>query len=103
MLRKNGRIKNGNKEERIKVEMDSGAVKELSTKSSKCHSNPLEPKGKQPVVRIVENKMVDNMKSNYLKELSIQEELKRVKMEKYLDFYSDDRYKLYKYSGGFGP
>ena len=45
MLRKNGRIKDGNKEGRIKVEMDSGAVKELSMKSSKCHPNPLEPEG----------------------------------------------------------
>ena len=86
MLRKNRRIKNGNKEERIKVEVDSGAVKELSMKSSKCHSNPLEPEGEQPVVRIVENKMVDNMKSNYLKEVSIQEELKKVKIENYLEF-----------------
>ena len=83
--------------------MDSGAVKELSMKSSKCHSNPLEPEGKQLVVRIVEKKMVDNMKSNYLKEMSIQEELKKVKIENYLEFYSDNRYEFYKYSGCFGP
>ena len=72
-------------------------------KSSKCHSNPLEPEGEQPVVRIVENKMVDNMKSNYLKEVGIQEELKKVKIENYLKFYSDGRYEFYKCSGCFGP
>ena len=72
-------------------------------KSSKCHSNLLKPEGEQPVVRIVENKMVDNMKSNYLKEVSIQEELKKVKIENYLEFYSDGRYEFYKCSGCFGP
>ena len=65
MLRENGKIKDSNKEGRIKVEKDVGALKELSMKSSKCHSNPLEPEGEQPVAKIVENKMVDNMKSNY--------------------------------------
>merc|ERR1712240_241211 len=103
MLRKNGRIKNGNKEERIKVEMDSGAVKELSMKSSKYHSNPLESEGEQPVVRIGENKMVDNMKSNYLKEVNIQEELEKAKIDNYLEFYSDGRYEFYKCSGCFRP
>ena len=83
--------------------MDSGAVKELSMKSSKCHSNPLELESEQPVVRIVENKMVDNMKSNYLNEVSIQEELKKVKIENYLEFYSDGRYEFYKCLGCFGP
>ena len=103
MLRKNGRIKYSNKEGRIKVEMDSGAVKELSIKSSKCHSNLWEPEGKQPVAKMVENKMVENMKNNYLKEVSIQEELKKVKIENYLEFFSDGRYELYKCSGCFGP
>ena len=65
MLRKNGRIKDGNKEERIKVEMDSGAVKDLSMKSSKSHSNPLEPGGEKPVAKTVENKIVDIIKRNY--------------------------------------
>ena len=72
-------------------------------KSSKSHSNPLEPEGEQPVAKRVENKMVDNMKSNYLKEVSIQEELKKVKIENYLEFYSDGRYDFYKCSGCFGP
>ena len=47
--------------------------------------------------------MVDNMKNNYLKEVSIQEELKKVKIENYLEFYSDGRYEFYKCSGCFGP
>ena len=38
--------------------MDSGAVKELSMKSSKCHPNPLEPEGEQPVVKMADNKNV---------------------------------------------
>ena len=46
--------------------------------------------------------MVDNMKSNYLKEVSIQEELKKVKIENYLKFFSDGRYEFYKCSGCFG-
>ena len=40
--------------------------------------------------------MVDNMMSNYLKEVSIQEELKNVKIENYLKFFSDGRYEFYK-------
>ena len=78
--------------------MDSGAVKELSMKSSKSHSNPLEHEGEQPVSKRVENKIVDNIKSNYLKEVSIQEELKKVKIENYLEFYSNGRYDFYKCS-----
>ena len=103
MLRKNEKIKDSNKEGRIKVEMDSGAVKELSMKSSKCHPNPLEPEGEQPVAKMADNKMVQEMKNNYLKEVSIQEELARVKIENYLEFYSDGRYEFYKCSGCFGP
>ena len=102
MLRKNGRIKDSNKEGRIKVEMDSGAVKELSMKSSKSHPNLLEPEGEQLVAKMVENKMVENMKNNYLKEVSIQEELEKVKIENYLKFFSDGRYEFYKCSGCFG-
>ena len=45
MLRKNEKIKDKNKEGRIKVKMDSGAVKELSKESSKCHPIPPEPEG----------------------------------------------------------
>ena len=45
MLRKNGKIKDSDKEGRIKVEMDSGVVKELSMKSRKCHPNLPEPEG----------------------------------------------------------
>ena len=77
MLRKKGQIKDSNKEGRIKVEMDSGVVKELSMKSSKCHPNPLEPEGEQPVVKMADSKMFQNMKNNYLKEVSIQEELEK--------------------------
>ena len=83
--------------------MDSGAVKELPMKRSKCHSNLLEPEGKQPVVRIVDNKMVDNMKNNYLKEVSIQEELKKVNIQNYLEFYSDGNYEFYNCYGCLGP
>ena len=68
-------------------------------KSSKSHSDPLEHEGKQPVAIRLENKMVDNMKSNYLKEVSIQEELKKVKIENYMKFFSDGRYEYYKCSG----
>ena len=46
---------------------------------------------------------MDNMKSNYLKEVSIQEELKNVKIENYLKFFSDGRYEFYKFLGCFGP
>ena len=83
--------------------MDSGAVKELSMKSSKCHPNLLEPEGEQPVVKMADNKMLQNMKNNYLKEVSIQAELENVKIENYLEFYSDGRYEFYKCSGCFGP
>ena len=83
--------------------MDSGAVKELSKESSKCHPNPPEPEGKQPVVKMADSKMFELMKSNYLKEVSIQEELEKVKIENFLEFYSDGRYEFYKCSGCFGP
>ena len=76
--------------------MDSGAVKELSKESSKCHPNPPEPKGEQPVLTMVDSKMFENMMSNYLKEQSIQEELEKVKIENILEFYSDGRYEFYK-------
>ena len=55
--------------------MDSGAVKELSMKSSKCHPNLLEPEGEQPVINMADNKMLIDMKNNYLKEQSNQEGL----------------------------
>ena len=60
--------------------MDSGAIKELSMKSSKCHPNPLEPEGEQPVAKMADNKMVQNIKNNYLKEVTIQKELEKVKI-----------------------
>ena len=83
--------------------MDSGAVKELSKESSKCHPNLPEPEGEQPVLTMVDSKMFENMRSNYLKEQSIQEELEKVKIENFLEFYSDGRYEFYKCSGCFGP
>ena len=83
--------------------MDSGAIKELSMKSSKCHPNPLEPEGEQPVAKMADNKMLVNMKNNYMNEVNIQTELENVKIENYLEFYSDGRYEFYKCSGCFGP
>ena len=47
--------------------------------------------------------MVNNIMSNFLKEVSIQEELKNVKIENYLKFFSDGRCEFYKCSGCFGP
>ena len=64
MLRKNEKIKDKNKEGSIKVKRDSGAVKELSKESSKCHPNPPEPEGEQPVVKMADSKMFKLMKSN---------------------------------------
>ena len=43
------------------------------------------------------------MKSNYLKEVSIQEELEKVKIENFLEFYSYGRYEFNKCLGCFGP
>ena len=81
--------------------MDSGVIKELSMKIS-SHPNLPEPKGEHPQMKKeIEN--MDNMKSNYLKEVNIQEELKNVKIENYLEFFGDGRYELYKCSGCFGP
>ena len=51
---------------------------------------------------MADNNMLINMKNNYLKEQSIQEELKKVKIENFLEFYSDGRYEFYKCSGCFG-
>ena len=47
--------------------------------------------------------MLVNMKNNYMNEVSIQTELENVKIENYLEFYSDGRYEFYKCSGCFGP
>ena len=52
---------------------------------------------------MTDNKMLINMKNNYLKEQSIQEELEKVKIENFLEFYSDGRYELYKYPACLGP
>ena len=80
--------------------MDSGVIKELSMKIS-SHPNPPELEGEYPHSK-KEVESMENMKSNYLKEVSIQEELKKVKIENYLEFYSDGRYEFYKCSGCFG-
>ena len=79
--------------------MDSGAFKELSMKIS-SHPNPPEPKGEHMKKEI---ESMDNMKSNYLKEVNIQERLKNLKIEKYLEFFCDGRYEFYKCSGCLGP
>ena len=71
--------------------------------SSKCHPNPLEPEGEQPVAKMADNKMLVNMKNNYMNEVSIHTELENVKIENYLEFYSYGRYEFYKCSGCFGP
>ena len=71
--------------------MNSGVIKELSMKISKCHPNPPEPEGEQPVVKMADSKMFELMKSNYLKEVSIQEELEKVKIQNDLELYSDSR------------
>merc|ERR1711867_355147 len=81
--------------------MDSGAIKEISMKISN-HPNPPEPEGEYLHMK-KEVEMVENMKHNYLKEVSIQEELKKVKIENYLEFFGDGRYEFYKCSGCFGP
>ena len=81
--------------------MDSGAIKELSMKIS-SHPNPPEPEGQHPHMK-KELESMENIKSNYLKEVSIQEELKKVKIENYLEFFGDGRYEFYKCSGCFGP
>ena len=52
---------------------------------------------------MADNKMLVNMKNNYMNEVSIQTELENVKIENYLEFYSDGRYEFYKCSGCFGP
>ena len=49
--------------------MDSGVIKELSMMIS-SHPNPPEPKGKHPHMK-KELESMENMKSNYLKEVSI--------------------------------
>ena len=53
--------------------MDSGLIKELSIKIS-SHLKPLEPQGMHPLVK-KQRKIMDNMKSNYMKDVGIQEEL----------------------------
>ncbi len=81
--------------------MDSGVIKKLSMKII-SHPNLPEAKGEHPhMKKEIEN--MDNIKSNYLKEVSIQEELKKVKIENYLEFFGDGRYEFYKCSGCFGP
>ena len=72
--------------------MDSGVIKELSIKIS-SHINPREPKGEYPHMK-KEIVNMDNMKSNYMKDVGIQEELKNVKIENYLKFKSDGSYEF---------
>ena len=59
---------------RDRKKMDSGVIKELSIKIN-SHLNPPEPKGMHPLVKR-KRVIMENMKSNYLKETNIQEELK---------------------------
>ena len=57
-----------------KQKIDSGVIKELSMKISSNPNLP-EPKGEHPHMK-KEIESMDNIKSNYLKEVNIQEELK---------------------------
>ena len=56
--------------------MDSGAVKVLYMKDLVSHPNLLEPEGEYPHMK-KEVESMENMKNSYLKEVSIQEELKK--------------------------
>ena len=46
---------------------------------------------------------MESIQSNYLNQVNIQEELRKVKIENYLEFFGDGRYEFYKCSGCFGP
>ena len=81
--------------------MYSGVIKKLSMNIC-SHPNPLELNGKHPHMK-KEIVNMDNMKSNYMKDVGIQEELKNVKIKNHLEFFGDDRYEFYKCSGCFGP
>ena len=81
--------------------MNSGDIKELSIKIS-GHLNPPEPNGLHLLVK-KQREIMDNMKSNYMKYVGIQEELKNVKIENHLKLFGDGRYEFYKCSGCFGP
>ena len=70
--------------------MDSGVIKELSIKIS-SHLELLEPKGVHPQVEEERVKM-DYMKSNYMKGSEIQEELKNVTIENFLEFDNNGQY-----------
>ena len=50
------------------------------------HLNLPETKGVHPLVK-KQREIMDNMKSNYLKDVGIQEELKNVKIENHLKFF----------------
>ena len=69
--------------------MDSGVFKELSIKIRSL----LKPKGVHLQVEEERIKM-DNIKSNYMKESDIQEELKNVVIENHLEFDNIGRYEL---------
>ena len=52
---------------------------------------------------MAEYKMFELMKSNYLKDVGIQEELRKVNIENFLEFDSNGRYEFYKCAGCLGP
>ena len=68
--------------------MSSGVIEELSIEIS-SHQEPPEPKGVQE--EIVE---MENMKSNYKKESEIQEEMKGVVIENFLEFENNGKYEF---------
>ena len=66
------------------------------------HLNTPEPKGVHPLVK-KKRVIMDIMKSNYMKDVSIQEELNNVKIENHQEFFGDGRYDFYKCLGCFEP
>ena len=81
--------------------MDSGVIKELSIKIS---SHPERPKLKGVYLLVEEERVeMDNMKSNYMKVSNIQEELKNVVIENYLEFENTGKYEFRKCEDCNGP
>ena len=69
--------------------MNSGIIEELSIKIS-SHLDPQEPKA---CIGIREEKVeMDNIMSNYKKDSEIQEKLKNVVIENYLEFKNSGKY-----------
>ena len=72
--------------------MDSEVIEELTIEIS-SHPELLEPKGMHLQVE-GEKVEMDDIKSNYMKESEIQEELKNVGIDNHLEIYYDGSYKF---------